>query len=191
MEIKQENLMEVKKETEENVQEISEEITEDIKEKYKVIESFCEDEEHFNNIISDLVMFEIVLGQINQIFTDTLYAKNSVVLVGAASDAIEVMKNTFSDEFISQTETQKELTSLPDLTQAVSWVQELHLNLATQLYTEDFTREVIAPAYARITEAIVEVSSGETENVGDLEIELPSDASAFQEEKEELNQEGN
>ncbi len=167
--------MTVRKETEESIEEIPEEFSTAVKEKYSEIEEFCDDAEHFENVVNELVLFEIVLGQINQIYSDTLYNKSSGTLIDAATQAVETLRVSFSDEFVSQTLEKKELTSLPDLPLAISWITESHLNLIKQLFTEDYVREVMEPSYLKIAEAIVEVSGNQQENVEDIEVTLPGE----------------
>ncbi len=167
--------MTVRKETEESIEEIPEEFSTAVKEKYSEIEEFCDDAEHFENVVNELVLFEIVLGQINQIYSDTLYNKSSGTLIDAATQAVETLRISFSDEFVSQTLEKKELTSLPDLPLAISWITESHLNLIKQLFTEDYVREVMEPSYLKIAEAIVEVSGNQQENVEDIEVTLPGE----------------
>ncbi len=169
--------MTVKKETEEtpeDVKEIMDQTTTEIKTKYVEIEKYCDDEDHFNNVIQELVMFEIVLNQINQIFVDTLYNPEANILLGAAKDSVESLCDSFAAEFILQSHEKETLSALPDLAQAVAWVEELHGNIAKQLFTEDFHKEVLAPSYEKIAEAINEVSQGQQENVEDIEVTHPS-----------------
>ncbi len=167
----------------ENPEQIPPEFAEAVKTKYLSIEKFCDNAEHFDGVIQELVLFEVVLMQINQIFCDTLYSKESTTLSDASKEAVRTLQNTFALEFVDQSLAKEALTALPDLGMAVSWVSEMHSNIAKQLFTEDFAKEVLEPSYDKIAEAIIEVSEGEQVNVEDIDVEVPSET--------EIKKEGN
>ncbi len=140
--------------------EIKKEFLESIAVKYADIHEYCEDADHFANVVHEIAMFEIVTSQINQIFTDTLYVKEVDTLSGAAVETVDLIKSNFAVKFVQDTKEAGKLSSLPTLDLIVSWITEVHENIAAQLFTEDFAKEILAPAYTNIAEAIIEVSVG-------------------------------
>ncbi len=144
-------------------QKLPEEILKATASKYEAIREFTKGEEQFNNVIQEIALFEIVLGQINEIYKDTLYAEEVSTLNEAADSTVEIMIDKFAEEFISKTIADQALSSLPDLAQIVSWIEEVHINIAGQLFTEDYVKEVLAPSYRSIAEAIIEVSRDDIE----------------------------
>ncbi len=145
----------------EEFEEVPKEFLESLAIKYADIQEYCEDADHFGRIVHELALFEIVIMQINEIFKDTLYSKDVTTLSGASNETVETLKNSFAAEFIEKTKEAKELSSLPTLDLVISWVTEIHENIATQLFTEEFAHEVLTPAYEKIAEAVIEISAGE------------------------------
>ncbi len=139
-------------------EEISKDIAEAIPGKYEGLDKFCEGEDHYNTIIQELYLFEVVLQQLNTIFKDTLYVKEIDTLRGASDATANALADSFALEFMKKTEEGQALSDLPDLGTMVKWVKEIHLNLAAQIFNEDIVAEMLAPAYENMSEAIIEVS---------------------------------
>ncbi len=148
----------------EEMAEISKEALEAIAINYAGIEKFCEDAGQFDSVIRELALFEIVLVQINQIFKSTLYTTEVDTMNVASDDTVDILRDNFAKEFVRQTVEEEKLASLPTLDLVVSWVQEIHENLAQQLFTEEIVNDVLAPAYGNIAEAILGISKDELED---------------------------
>ena len=152
---------EIQAELDQEVKAITAETFQQVSEIYKEIKEFTKDEEQYTGIINDLVLFEVVLKQLNLIYQDTIYSKDVPTFREASDKTVSLVTDNFRNEFIKKTKEAKELPSLPDLKQMISWIEEIHLNLALSLFTEDFIKEVIAPAYQKISEAVVDVSASD------------------------------
>ncbi len=150
--------------TEPTEPEMSKETLEEIAIKYAGIEEFCEDADQFNNVSHELALFETVLSQINEIFKSTLYTSEVDTMNVASDDTVDILRDSFAKEFVSNSKEEKKLASLPTLELAVAWIQEIHENLAKQLFTEEFSTEVLVPAYTEISEAIIGISNRELED---------------------------
>ncbi len=143
---------------------MAQELIETTKEKYSEILQFCENEEQQDKVIQELALFETVISQVNQIFKETLYQEDISVFGTASDETLEALVISFTKEFISKSKEGQELAGLPDLALVVSWVNEIHTNVAAQLFKEDFVNEVIAPSYDSISEAIIEISQNDIED---------------------------
>ncbi len=138
---------------------------EEIKEskKYEELEKLLT-EERFVEVLNDLTLFEIVIKQISEIFIQSLYNENSAALLSASRESVNTLLGNFTQQFIDMTQGDEEVAPIPDLLQIVSWIEEIHIDLANQLYNETFVREVIRPAYENVSKAVIETADEIEEN---------------------------
>jgi trans-2-enoyl-CoA reductase len=143
----------------------------DLKEVYGDIKDIAGD--RFDKVVEELGLFETVLYQINEIFCKTLYNENNEAMITASVASIDGLRDNFRSEFIKETRKNEALFDLPDLGLVTSWVETIHLDIASQLFAEEFVSEALKPVYENITGAILDTESNieETEEATESEEE--------------------
>jgi trans-2-enoyl-CoA reductase len=143
----------------------------DLKEVYGDIKDIAGD--RFDKVVEELGLFETVLYQVNEIFCKTLYKDGNEAMLNAAESSIDSLRDNFRSEFIKETQKNEALFDLPELELVTSWVEAIHLDIAGQLFTEEFVSEALRPVYENITGAILDTEANieETEEATESEEE--------------------
>jgi len=132
--------------------------------KFEDIKDLCQDDHEFHDLVMKISLLEVILGQVNEIFIGSLYNEQSNALIDAANTSIESMQKTIVDTYIKNSRELNELMPVPDIEELSTWVEEVHYDIARQLYTEGFCDTVIYPALQTITESVVEFANEENQD---------------------------
>ncbi len=151
------------------VQQLPPELTAVTAATYADLEKFATSAEQFEGVIKELTLMSIVVDQLNTIYKDTIYSEDVATLRDASDGTIDILLTSFAKEFISKSEEAQEFAPLPSLNLIAKWVEEIHINVAKQLFSEDFVKEVFTPAFERITAAVLE-ASGEVIDSDEAEV---------------------
>ncbi len=135
--------------------------TSTIQKKFKEIEPFCKDEEEFNDVVMKVALLEVILSQVNEIFIGSLYDPNSKVLIDSANASIKSIQESVVDIYIKNAKEVEALVPIPDIQELAQWVEEVHTDLALQIYAEGFVNSVMVPALQTITESVIEFAKEE------------------------------
>jgi len=136
---------------------------EENKSKFEEIQSFCKDEKEFNDIVMKISLLEAILGQVNEIFIGSLYSKEAYALIDAANASVSRLQNEVVDIYIKNSKDLGELMPVPDVAEISSWVEEIHFDIAKQLYSEGFCDSVIYPALQTVTQSVIEFAEEESQ----------------------------
>jgi hypothetical protein len=136
---------------------------EKIEERYGVLkETLNLDDEKFKSLVEDLTMFELAVRNVNDIFKGTIYnCSESEHLCEVIDRSTNDLLENFQKQYMDFVEEKKEIHPLPSLEQVVTWAEEIHVNIALQLFTEEYTQNVIKPSFESIASAILEVAEDE------------------------------
>ena len=129
----------------------------DLKEVYGDIKDIAGD--RFDKVVEELGLFETVLYQVNEIFCKTLYKDSNEAMQKAAESSVDSLRDNFRSEFIKETLNNEKLFELPELELIASWIETIHLDIAGQLFTDEFVSEALRPVYENITGAILEAEA--------------------------------
>jgi hypothetical protein len=143
----------------------------ELKNKYKDLKTLCKDEEEFEVLVYKLGLMEIVIGQLNDIYKSVLYAEGEEVLHAAADEATAELEKNITEQYINQSVAEKEIKDIPEFQIVLAWINQLHLNIAGQLFNADFVNEVMEPAFENIAKTVLEIGKEETEKVEEEEEE--------------------
>jgi hypothetical protein len=136
---------------------------EKIEERYKVLKEILNlDDEEFKSLVEDLTMFELAVRNVNDIFKGTIYnCSESEHLCEVVDRSTNDLLENFQKQYMDFVEEKKEIHPLPSLEQVVTWAEEIHVNIALQLFTEEYTENVLKPSFESIAAAILEVAEDE------------------------------
>ena len=127
------------------------------------IKDLCKTEEEFKELQKNLELFLVVADQSNQIFISSIYNEDAKTLIEASEDAIIDLKTIAIERFIKGSKEVGAILQIPELEELLSWVQEIHTNIASQLFSEDFYESVYIPALDAVSRSIIEFTEEEIE----------------------------
>lgn len=136
--------------------------------RFKEIRHLCESEETFNDVVLKVTLLEVIVAQVNEIFIGSLYNPTASVLLESANNAVTALQESIVDTYISKSTELGELRPIPEIEEVTYWVQEIHIDILSQLHSEGFIQSVITPALDTITGSIVEFSKEEQGNEPDV-----------------------
>jgi hypothetical protein len=128
------------------------------------IKDLCKTEEEFKELQKNLELFLVVADQANQIFIGSVYNENSKTLIEAAENSIADLKTLTLEKFIESSKEVGAILQIPKFEELLDWVQEIHTNIASQLFSEEFCKSVFTPALDSISKSILEFTEEEMEN---------------------------
>jgi glutathionyl-hydroquinone reductase len=131
------------------------------KDKFKDIRELCKDDKEFDDVVMKVSLLEVIIGQVNQIFMSSLYNENATALVNSANSSIESLQQSVVDTYIKNSLEVKKLMPIPDISELSTWVEEIHYDIARQLYAEGFCDAVIYPALQTVTSSVIEFAEEE------------------------------
>jgi hypothetical protein len=131
-------------------------------EAFNEIESLCENKKQFQDIVMKISLLEVILGQVNEIFISSMYNPAAVALVNSANASVNILREQVAEQYIKNSKQLGELMPIPDVEELAIWVEEIHYDIARQLYSEGFCDTVILPALQTVTESVIEFSKEET-----------------------------
>ena len=120
------------------------------------LKDLIKDEEKRAEISGTLELLQIVVFQVNEIFTSTIYNAENTEIIGIAEKSSIQLIEQFIKEYIKEISSSDKLPDLPNLDQFISWVKTIHINIGEQLFDKDFFTSVLLPAYDNITVAILD-----------------------------------
>ena len=135
---------------------------EKMQERFKELEPLCETKEQFLDVGLKVALLEMILSQVNEIFTSSLYPTSAKALIDSSAKAISEIQSSIVDEYIKTSLDKQVLAPIPDVNDIAYWVEEVHLDIAKQLYTEGFINTVFQPALETITESVIEFAKEES-----------------------------
>jgi len=139
--------------------------------KFEDIKDLCKDEKEFKDLVMKISLLEIILGQINEIFIGSLYFDKADVLIKTANTSVRTLQDTVVETYVKNSKELGELMPVPDIEELSSWVEEVHYDIARQLYAEGFCDTVIHPALQTITESVIEFAKEENSEKENEEVE--------------------
>jgi glutathionyl-hydroquinone reductase len=116
-------------------------------------------------------LLEVILRQVNEIFVNSLYNKDTPTLINSANSSVNILREQVTEQYISNSKELNELMPIPGVEELAAWVEEIHYDISRQLYSEGFCNTVILPALQTITESIIEFAQEENENENKSEVE--------------------
>ena len=131
------------------------------KPKFEDIKEFCKDEKEFDDIVLKISLLEVILGQVNEIFVNSLYNEEAKALIEAANTSTRGLQEEVINVYIKNSKDIGELMPVPDIIEVAGWVEEIHYDIAMQLYSEGFCNSVIAPALETVTSSVIEFANEE------------------------------
>jgi glutathionyl-hydroquinone reductase len=141
------------------------------KNKFKDIRELCKDDKEFDDVVMKVSLLEVIIGQVNQIFMSSLYNEKATALVNSANSSIESLQQSVVDVYIKNSLEVKKLMPIPDIAELSTWVEEIHYDIARQLYSEGFCDAVIYPALQTVTSSVIEFAEEEANNNTEMEEE--------------------
>lgn len=136
---------------------------EKMQEKFKELLPLCETKEQFLDVSLKVALLEVILSQVNEIFISSLYPETAKALIASANKSISDIQENIADEYVKTSLDNKILAPIPDINEIAYWVEEVHLEIAKQLYTEGFINTVFQPALETITGSVIEFAVQEAE----------------------------
>jgi hypothetical protein len=140
-------------------------------EAFKEIESLCEDEKQFQDVVMKISLLEVILGQVNEIFMGSMYNSDATALINSANSSVNILREQVAEQYIQNSKQVGELMPIPDVEELATWVEEIHYDIARQLYSEGFCDTVILPALQTVTESVIEFAKEETDTEDESEVE--------------------
>jgi glutathionyl-hydroquinone reductase len=133
------------------------------------IKDLCETEEQYQDVVMKISLLEVILRQVNEIFVNSLYNKDTPTLINSANSSVNILREQVTEQYISNSKELNELMPIPGVEELAAWVEEIHYDISRQLYSEGFCNTVILPALQTITESIIEFAQEENENESEVE----------------------
>lgn len=146
--------------------------TEEFQEKFKEIRPFCDTDEKYNDVVLKVALLDVILAQVNEIFIGSLYNPEAVAIIESANASIAGIQSSVVDIYIKNTKDRGELVPIPDIQELATWVEEVHTDIALQLYAEGFVDNVMIPALNTITSGVIDFAK---EEAGEAEEEVSPD----------------
>ena len=131
--------------------------------KFEEIRKLCKDDSEFKDLVMKISLLEVILGQINEIFIGSMYNEKADAIINAANSSVKTLQDTVVDTYIKNSKELGELMPVPDIAELSTWVEEVHYDIARQLYTEGFCDTVIYPALQTVTESVIEFAEEEND----------------------------
>jgi len=151
---------------------------------FEDIKDICKDADEFNDIVMKISLIGVIIGQVNEIFIGSIYNEEATSIMDAANSAIKSLQDSVIENYINNSKKINSLLPVPDIPELTSWVEEIHCNITSQLYKEDFCNSVIFPALNTISEQIIQFDVEEKESA-----EVDNTENKNNELKEEKNNE--
>ena len=144
--------------------------------KYQPLKNLCENEEQFRDLTLKLSLVNVILSQVNEIFTGSLYAETGSALIKSAFNSVQALQESLIEKYIQNSVETGQLMPVPEIEDLTVWVEGIHLDIISQLYSEGFVDSVFAPAMTTISQNIVEFAkeeagenSDEKENLNEMD----------------------
>jgi len=135
--------------------------------KFDPLKPLCDTEEQFKDLILKLSLLGIILHQVNEIFIGSLYAETGAALIDSSKNSVTLLQDTLIDNYIKTSLDAGQLAPVPEVKDISVWVEDVHFNIASQLYSLGFVESVVSPALATITTSIIEFAAEEAKNSKD------------------------
>jgi len=139
--------------------------------KFEDLRKYCKDETEFDDLVLKISLLEVILGQVNELFIGSIYNEEAKALINAANSSTKKLQEEVVNIYIRNSKEAGKLLPIPDIEEISSWVEEIHYDIASQLYTKDFCDTVITPALETITTSIIEFANEETNSENENENE--------------------
>ena len=140
--------------------------------KFEVIKDLCSSDEEFQDIVMKISLLEVIIGQINEIFIGSIYNENSKAMIDAANKSVEMLQKNIVQTYVNNSKELQELMPIPDVAELSTWVEEIHYDIAMQVYTEGFCNTVILPALQTISNSVVEFAEEDSPEESEIENNL-------------------
>jgi hypothetical protein len=128
------------------------------------LKALCETEEEFKDLTLKLSLLEVIIQQVNDVFTSSLYNPDTgTTLIEASQRSVKIMQENLTKEYIKNSVESGMLAHIPGIEDACEWVTEIHESIASQLYSDGFIVSVFAPALQTLQDSIIEFSKEEQE----------------------------
>jgi len=150
----------------EKIEQIISEKMEDLSNSYSSLKEIATEEE-LNDTLQKLLMIHTILLQLNQIFTSAIYDEKATSIILASEEGANQLVDNFKKQYVEASTEAGLLAPIPDLDQLVSWIEELHKDITSQLFDEDFHSSVIVPALTDISAAVLETAIEEEKEMND------------------------
>jgi hypothetical protein len=133
-------------------------------EAFKELKQFCKDDEQFQNMVMKISLLEVIIGQVNDIFIGSVYGKDANALIQSAKASANTLGKQVLEQYIKNSKEIGELMPIPEVEELANWVENIHYNIAEQLYSEGFCNTVILPALQTVTESVIEFAKEDAQN---------------------------
>ena len=137
--------------------------------KFIPLKDLCENEGQFKDLTLKLSLLEIIISQVNEIFTGSLYAETGSALIQSANVSVQALQDTLVDKYIENSVNTGQLMPVPEIEDLTNWVEGIHLDIIAQLYSEGFVDSVFAPALATISQNVIEFSKEDQQELQELQ----------------------
>jgi hypothetical protein len=148
--------------------------TDNVQKKLEKLKPLCETPEQFTDVSLKVALLEVILSQVNEIFISSLYPPTAKALIESAKESVKHMQETVTDTYVKNSLAVGELMPIPDIAEISYWVEEVHKEIAEQLYTTGFVNTVFTPALETVTTSVIEFAKEEVEEVVEEEEEVKS-----------------
>jgi len=132
---------------------------------YQEINKYFNSKEEFDDFIEKILIFEIVLEQVTEIFKGSVFNAESEIVNYFTENNLQNYKVTFHKKFIEFTKEADRLMSIPELEEIVSWIETAYLEFLKNIFNEDYLNIVIKPSLEDISSAILEEAAKEKEEL--------------------------
>jgi len=137
--------------------------TAEAQEKLEELKPLCETPDQFTDVALKVALLEVILSQVNEIFISSLYPPTATALIESANESVKHMQDTVAETYVKNSLAIGELMPIPDISEIAYWVEEVHKEIAQQLYTEGFVDTVFMPALETVTSSVVEFAKEEAD----------------------------
>lgn len=132
--------------------------------KFEKLKPLCKSEGEFKDVTLKISLLEIILSQVHEVFVSSLYHETTgITLIEASNKSLKRLQENLAETYVTNSVEVGELMPIPGIEEATLWVQEIHHDIASQLYSEGFMNSVFHPALATLSTSIIEFSKEEAQ----------------------------